>query len=126
MTNSLTSNQHFLIVGLLTLDTRPESRVSNELRQRYVGAGGVNNFDLGLMSDAAESRVTDWIQQQQREMMEEDVVPETDPEIIFQNLQVDRIRLKLGSLLQEGTFGRVYQVGLKHPKLTCTSIYNTN
>ncbi len=62
------------------------------------------------MSDAAESRVTDWIQQQQREMMEEDVVPETDPEIIFQNLQVDRIRLKLGSLLQEGTFGRVYQV----------------
>ncbi len=64
------------------------------------------------MSDAAESRVTDWIQQQQREMMEEDVVPETDPEIIFQNLQVDRIRLKLGSLLQEGTFGRVYQVSL--------------
>ena len=99
-----------MITGLLTLDTRPESRVSNELRQRYVGAGGVNNFDLGLMSDAAESRVTDWIQQQQREMMEEDVVPETDPEIIFQNLQVDRIRLKLGSLLQEGTFGRVYQV----------------
>ena len=62
------------------------------------------------MSDAAESRVTDWIQQQQREMMEEDLVVETDPQIIFQNLQVERSRLKLGSLLQEGTFGRVYQV----------------
>ena len=101
----------FLFSGLLTLDTRPESRVSSELRQRYnVVTGGTNNFELGLMSDAAESRVTDWIQQQQREMLEEDVIQETDPQIIFQNLQVDRIRLKLGSLLQEGTFGRVYQV----------------
>ena len=64
------------------------------------------------MSDAAESRVTDWIQQQQREMMEEELVVETDPQIIFQNLQVERSRLKLGSLLQEGTFGRVYQVAV--------------
>jgi hypothetical protein len=98
----------FSVSGLLTIDPRPESRISSELRQRCIGAGS-NNFELGLMSDAAESRVTDWIQQQQREMLEEDI-GETDPQIIFQNLQADRIRLKLGSLLQEGTFGRVYQV----------------
>ena len=93
----------------MTLDPRPESRISSELRQRYVAS---NNFELGLMSDTAESRVTDWIQQQQREMMEEELVVETDPQIIFQNLQVERSRLKLGSLLQEGTFGRVYQVAV--------------
>jgi len=62
--------------------------VSNELRQRYNVTTGSNNFELGLMSDAAESRVTDWIQQQQREMMEEELNPETDPQIIFQNLLV--------------------------------------
>jgi hypothetical protein len=72
--------------GLVTLDRRPASQVSNELRLRYnTGAAG-NPFELGLMSDAAESRVTDWIQQQQRR--EEEVVVETDPQILFQNLQV--------------------------------------
>ena len=35
-------------------------------------------------------------------------------EMIFENLQVDRHRLKLGCLLQEGTFGRVYQVTSHH------------
>ena len=100
-----------LVSGLLTLDTRPDSRVSSELRQRFNVVGtSSNTFELGLMSDAAESRVTDWIQQQQREKIEEELIAETDPQIIFQTLQVDRIRLKLGSLLQEGTFGRVYQV----------------
>ncbi len=43
------------------------------------------------MSDAAESRVTDWIQQQQREMMEEELNPETDPQVIFQNLLVSNL-----------------------------------
>ena len=96
--------------GVLTLDRhQSNSGHSTELRQRY-NAPSAKNFELGLMSDAAESRVTDWIQQQQREKIEEELIAETDPQIIFQNLQVDRIRLKLGSLLQEGTFGRVYQV----------------
>ena len=97
-----------------------------------LGAGGGGGmpmggapFEAGLMSDA-ESRVTDWIQQQQRGFisgaatMENDDASQdadTDPESVFQSLQADRHRLKLGSLLQEGTFGRVYQVCIT--KLTC-------
>ena len=96
--------------GVLTLDRhQSNSGHSTELRQRY-NAPSAKNFELGLMSDAAESRVTDWIQQQQRELLQEDVDQEVDPQVVFQNLQVNRIRLKLGSLLQEGTFGRIYQV----------------
>jgi hypothetical protein len=60
------------------------------------------------MSDVAESRVTDWIHQQQ--ILEEEPIPSLEPQEVFENLQVDRSRLKLGSLLQEGTFSRVYQV----------------
>jgi len=80
---------------------------SYELRQRYIQP---QSFELGLMSDVAESRVTDWIHQQQ--ILEEETVPSADPQEIFANLQVERSRLKLGSLLQEGTFSRVYQVTL--------------
>lgn len=82
----------------------------SELRQRHFATVPASNFDMGLMSDAAESRVTDWIQQQQRDLLQEEPSPERDPQVIFDSLQVDRSRLKLGSLLQEGTFGRVYQV----------------
>lgn len=63
------------------------------------------------MSDVAESRVTDWIHQQQ--ILEEEPVASMEPQEVFQNLQVERSRLKLGSLLQEGTFSRVYQVNSK-------------
>ena len=62
------------------------------------------------MSDA-ESRVTDWVQSQQR--VAEQVNRETDPMAVMMLLEVDRLRLKLGQLLQEGTFGRVYQVRLQ-------------
>ena len=63
--------------------------------------------DGGIMSDA-ESRVTDWVQSQQR--VAEQGNRETDPMAVMMLLEVDRLRLKLGQLLQEGTFGRVYQV----------------
>jgi len=82
----------------------------------------------GFTSDA-ESRVTDWVNQQQQQGIFTDgggggvgnprpdsAVQEDEEEdelliaeSIFQSLQVERHRLKLGSLLQEGTFGRVYQ-----------------
>lgn len=58
--------------------------------------------DANLMSDA-ESRVTDWVQSQMRQK-------ENDPQQVMKMLHVDRLRLKLGQLLMEGTFGRVYQV----------------
>lgn len=44
----------------------------------------------------------------------EDIEPK-EPEEIFNILSVDRLRLRLGQLLQEGTFGRVYQGTLMTP-----------
>ena len=67
---------------------------------------GMAALDGAIMSDA-ESRVESWVQSQQR--VSEQGHRETDP-AVMQVLQVDRLRLKLGQLLQEGTFGRVYQV----------------
>jgi phage-related baseplate assembly protein len=63
--------------------------------------------DAGILSDA-ESRVTDWVQSQQRQQQRGG--KDLDPLAVMQMLEVDRLRLKLGQLLQEGTFGRVYQV----------------
>ena len=64
-----------------------------------IRAGAIGqSMEAGLMSDA-ESRVNDWVQLQQK----------SNPEAVMQMLEVDRLRLKLGQLLQEGTFGRVYQ-----------------
>ena len=71
---------------------------------------GMAALDGGIMSDA-ESRVTDWVQSQQR--VAEQGNRETDPMAVMMLLEVDRLRLKLGQLLQEGTFGRVYQVRLQ-------------
>ena len=71
-------------------------------------SSGIATLDGGIMSDA-ESRVTDWVQSQQR--VAEQGSRETDPMAVMMRLEVDRLRLRLGQLLQEGTFGRVYQVG---------------
>ena len=110
--------------GLLTMDPRsglpppenpppPPPLPPPHVEQKFEFAGA------GFTSDA-ESRVTDWVNQQQQQGIfapgnasipedreEEDELLIADS--IFQSLQVDRARLKLGSLLQEGTFGRVYQ-----------------
>ena len=66
----------------------------------------------GLLSEA-ESRVTDWInaQQQQKSVRKPEALVSLAPEEIIDKLEVDRLRLKLGQLLLEGTFGRIYQVG---------------
>ena len=83
--------------------------VHNQFRQLPPGPNfGTYDANAGMTSDA-ESRVTDWIQQQ---IVKQDVVKlhECNPEEAVKNLEVERQRLKLGSLLQEGTFGRVYQV----------------
>ncbi len=66
------------------------------------GSGGVG----GIMSDA-ESRVSDWVQRQQQQIQPR---AECHPMAIMKMLEVDRLRLKLGQLHQEGTFGRMYQV----------------
>ena len=74
---------------------------------------GFSVYDGGMTSDA-ESRVTDWIQQQ---YMKTNVLAKSDesandtrsPEEIAKDLEIESSRLKLGSLLQEGTFGKVYQ-----------------
>ena len=79
-------------------------------------------LDGGIMSDA-ESRVTDWVQSQQR--VAEQGNRETDPMAVMMLLEVDRLRLKLGQLLQEGTFGRVYQVRLQGALIevfTCSNL----
>lgn len=59
-----------------------------------------------FLSDT-ESRVTDWVQSQRRQVHNHH--SELDPEAVVQILHVERLRLKLGQLLQEGTFGRIYQ-----------------
>eukprot|EP00096_Caligus_rogercresseyi_P007213 TRINITY_DN25013_c0_g1_i1.p1 TRINITY_DN25013_c0_g1~~TRINITY_DN25013_c0_g1_i1.p1 ORF type:complete len:610 (-),score=158.18 TRINITY_DN25013_c0_g1_i1:1357-3120(-) len=54
-----------------------------------------------FLSDA-ESRVTDWVQKQT-------LAVSLTPQDIMRTLNVDRLRLKLGQLIHEGTFGRIYQ-----------------
>ena len=73
---------------------------------------GFSIYDGGMTSDA-ESRVSDWLKLQ---YMKSNNMPKSDeftndkaPEDVAKELEVDRARLKLGSLLQEGTFGKVYQ-----------------
>eukprot|EP00094_Tigriopus_californicus_P003572 TCALIF_03435-PA protein Name:"Similar to dnt Tyrosine-protein kinase Dnt (Drosophila melanogaster)" AED:0.21 eAED:0.21 QI:0/0/0/0.71/1/1/7/0/583 len=75
------------------------------------GVGG----SMDLMSDA-ESRVTEWVNSQQRRSMPHQSLPPfeemydpKEPEEVMAMLEIDRLRLRLGQLLQEGTFGRVYQ-----------------
>jgi len=78
---------------------------------------GFSVYDGGITSDA-ESRVTNWIQeqymkrgnQQQQTKSDESVIDTSrTPEEVAKDLEIERSRLKLGSLLQEGTFGKVYQ-----------------
>lgn len=78
---------------------------------------GFSIYDGGMTFDA-ESRVTDWIQQQ---YMKSEILNSTidenepkSPEEVAKGLEIDRSRLKLGSLLQEGTFGKVYQGRFQH------------
>ncbi len=80
-------------------------------------AAGFTIYDP--MTSDAESRVTDWIQQQyMKANNSSDIHHRSDestsydvktPDEVAKDIQVDRSRLKLGSLLQEGTFGKVYQ-----------------
>jgi len=82
---------------------------------------GFSIYDGGITSDA-ESRVTDWIQQQYMKQRNNEIFNKTDesgfdtktPEEIAKDIEVIRSRLKLGSLIQEGTFGKVYQGRFKN------------
>jgi len=81
-------------------------------------------YDGGITSDA-ESRVTDWIQQQYMKQRNNEIFNKSDesgfdsktPEEIAKDIEVVRSRLKLGSLIQEGTFGKVYQGRFKNDDL---------
>ena len=94
-----------------------------------VGGGIFNGnkfeFVTAEFNSDAESRVTDWVNQHQRHQSEQapgnyneencnDSEGGDDMQIrgekLFESMQVERHNLKLGCLLQEGTFGRVYQV----------------
>ena len=77
------------------------------------------------MTSDAESRVTDWIQQQYMKRNNEILNNRSDesmthldtlkpPEEIAKEIETDRSRLKLGSLIQEGTFGKLYQGRFKN------------
>jgi hypothetical protein len=161
--NVLTYND----AGLLTMDPRSGGALSSlhlqeqppppplpppmssnpHFARNCIGARGINGVFNGNkfefvgaeFNSDAESRVTDWVNQHQKQHDGQNVVDrdsnqlesqarmgQTDhaslhdlsedgnlnvrAEQVFENLQVDRHRLKLGCLLQEGTFGRVYQV----------------
>ena len=153
--NVLTYND----AGLLTMDPRSRGALSSmhlseqpppppplpppmTSNQQFVrncvgarGVGGIfngNKFEFvgAEFNSDAESRVTDWVNQHQKQHEagkpeqlalasnypeENDNASGDDNAILrtenaFKNLQEDRHRLKLGCLLQEGTFGRVYQV----------------
>ena len=76
---------------------------------------GFSIYDGGMTSDA-ESRVTDWIQQQyikaanHQDLNSAPPVEEyRSPEDVAKDIEVDRSRLKMGSLVQEGTFGKLFQ-----------------
>ena len=75
-------------------------------------------LDIFVLPIITESRVTNWIQeqymkrgnQQQQTKSDESVIDTSrTPEEVAKDLEIERSRLKLGSLLQEGTFGKVYQ-----------------
>lgn len=90
------------------IQTRPHAQP--QFRSAPFHAGPI---DAGMTSDA-ESRVTDWIQQQQHHhQTKSENEPSAEEKI--NSLQVDRSSLKLGCLLQEGTFGKVYQGTLEDP-----------
>lgn len=68
----------------------------------------------GLFADAG-SRVKDWVASQQQLQQPAAAQPSAaavaaamDPDAVMRALEVERPRLTLGRLLQEGTFGRVY------------------
>ena len=76
------------------------------------------SLDIFVLPIITESRVTNWIQeqymkrgnQQQQTKSDESVIDTSrTPEEVAKDLEIERSRLKLGSLLQEGTFGKVYQ-----------------
>ena len=79
-------------------------------------SAGFSIYDGGITSDA-ESRVTDWIQQQYMKQRNNEIFNKSDesgfdaktPEEVAKDIEVVRSRLKLGSLVQEGTFGKLYQ-----------------
>merc|ERR1712088_244880 len=95
------------------------------------GFGGVfrgNKFEFvtAEFNSDAESRVTDWVNQHQKHQSDQETIianynnekgndSDDDNDILvrgeklFESMQVERHNLKLGCLLQEGTFGRVYQ-----------------
>ena len=117
--------------------------------------GNKFEFVTADFNSEAESRVTDWVNQQQEQQGSQNDIncdfnagvdtdirghkgnvsllanysadidnPSGDDnmndtsEMVFESLQVDRHRLKLGCLLQEGTFGRVYQVNITYSLYT--------
>ncbi len=90
----------------------PQHVLMQHYRQHVPAAVG----GPGIMLSDPESRVTDWVQSQQHlggAGMTGSGPPglgPVDPEEAMQLLEVERPRLKMGQLLQEGTFGRIYQV----------------
>ena len=93
------------------------------------GIFGGNKFEFvtAEFNSDAESRVTDWVNQHQKHQTDQETIianynnekgndSDDDDDILvrgeklFESMQVERHNLKLGCLLQEGTFGRVYQV----------------
>ena len=67
--------------------------------------------------------MTDWVQSQQRGNQSTPAAP-VDPDAVMRMLEVDRLRLKLGQLIQEGTFGRVYQVRYYNDIIGLIQLYN--
>ena len=89
-------------------------------------SGNKFEFVTAEFNSDAESRVTDWVNQHQKHQTDQEIITANynnekgndsdDDDILvrgeklFETMQVERHNLKLGCLLQEGTFGRVYQV----------------
>ncbi len=59
---------------------------------------------------AGTSSESDWPAHRVHGHAQMQTAPPRDPDEIMRLLEVDRLRLELGPLLQEGTFGRIYQV----------------
>ena len=126
------------------LPPNPGRNMAGGIQRTFSG----NKFEFVTddFNSEAESRVTDWVNQQQNsQVLDQDMNlgdeldninsrnanisimgnyaaeiengPELEnlnntAEMVFDGLEVDRHRLKLGCLVQEGTFGRVYQVNI--------------
>ena len=104
-----------------------------------VFSGNKFEFVTAEFNSDAESRVTDWVNQHQKHQTQteqetmnyneencqdlEDADVYIRGEKIFESMQVERHNLKLGCLLQEGTFGRVYQVRKFSKKITGSILF---